>query len=129
MTNQNSLSAHNPSSWLGAVWETLQVAREDSIPEGTDAYDEQWNDVCTAMSWISEALRESFDEVSSEDQLLSYISKVVSSWVREEVEANDASVPPEQRIDEHCDQLIEELSKALRERVSGIVALSHSESA
>lgn len=41
---------------LEVVWEALHAYREDLIPEGDENYDEQWNDICTAMAWITEAL-------------------------------------------------------------------------
>ena len=42
---------------LRTVWDTLQNYRDELIPEGRDEmYDDQWDDICTAMAWIHEAL-------------------------------------------------------------------------
>lgn len=41
---------------LDTVWCALEAYRSDLIPEGDDAYDREWNDICTAMAWIREAL-------------------------------------------------------------------------
>ncbi len=41
---------------LDTVWEALHGYREDCIPETDAMYDEQWDDICTAMAWIKEAL-------------------------------------------------------------------------
>ena len=38
------------------VWQALYGFREDCIPEGTDMYDQQWDEICTAMAWIKENL-------------------------------------------------------------------------
>jgi hypothetical protein len=46
------------------VWNALEGYREDCIPEGDDLYDEQWNDICTAMAWIAEEL-----EISNEEMI------------------------------------------------------------
>lgn len=57
-----SLHAQDPISWLETVWEALHGFREDCIPEGDQDYDEQWNDICTAMAWITEAIAEENEE-------------------------------------------------------------------
>lgn len=41
---------------LDVIWKALHAYREDCIPEGTPAYDQDWEDICTAMAWITEAL-------------------------------------------------------------------------
>ena len=41
---------------LEVVWAALQGFREDCIPAGEEMYDEQWDDICTAMAWIREYL-------------------------------------------------------------------------
>lgn len=48
------LKANSPDSWLETVWDALHAYREDLIPEGDEQYDEIWNDICTAMAWITE---------------------------------------------------------------------------
>lgn len=58
------LRSNNPVSWLDTVWNALEGYREDCIPEGDDLYDEQWNDICTAMAWIAEEL-----EISNEEMI------------------------------------------------------------
>ena len=49
---------------LSSVWDVLDMAREDCIPEGRDeSYDEQWDEVCEAMAKIHEALNIKHEEV------------------------------------------------------------------
>ena len=49
---------------LSSVWDVLDMAREDCIPEGRDEYyDEQWDEVCEAMAKIHEALNIKHEEV------------------------------------------------------------------
>lgn len=48
--------ANDPASWLQTVWDTLHSARQLMIPEGDEDNDRQWNDLCTAMAWITEEL-------------------------------------------------------------------------
>lgn len=48
--------------------------------------------------------------VMSEDQLISKINEVIASWVDEEVQANDATVSPEQRLQEHRVMFLTELT-------------------
>jgi hypothetical protein len=45
----------------------------------------------------------------SEDQLIATINETIALWVNEEVEANDDSVSPEQRLTEHRTSFIAEL--------------------
>lgn len=37
------------------IWNALHGFRETNIPEGTPEYDEQWDDICTAMAQLCEA--------------------------------------------------------------------------
>ena len=37
---------------LEFIWDKLHGYREDCIPESNPDYDEEWDDICTAMSWI-----------------------------------------------------------------------------
>ena len=46
------LHANDPQTWFETVWNALHGFREDCI--STD--DEQWDDICTAMAWITEAI-------------------------------------------------------------------------
>lgn len=46
----NPLRKNEPTSWIDTVWDALQGYREDCISED----DEQWDDICTAMAWITE---------------------------------------------------------------------------
>lgn len=39
---------------LNTVWEALASYREDCISEGQEAYDEEWDNICTAMAVIQE---------------------------------------------------------------------------
>jgi hypothetical protein len=48
---------HNDvESILECIWEALHGYRENCIPEGDPAYDDQWSEICTAMAWITEDL-------------------------------------------------------------------------
>jgi len=51
------LTKGNTESWFETIWDALHGYREDCIPEGDEAYDEQWSDICTAMAWLREELR------------------------------------------------------------------------
>lgn len=55
-------------SWMDVVWAALEEHRETNIPEGVPEYDEQWDDICTAMAWIREEL-DLPDEVEKENPL------------------------------------------------------------
>jgi hypothetical protein len=53
------LTADNMDSWFETVWEALHDYREDSIPSEINGFpyppnDEKWDEICTAMAWISE---------------------------------------------------------------------------
>ena len=41
---------------LEVIWNALHAYRETQIPEGTEAYDDEWSDICTQMAWIAEEL-------------------------------------------------------------------------
>ncbi|WP_299592483.1 hypothetical protein [uncultured Tateyamaria sp.] len=41
---------------LEVVWEALAQVREELLPEGEPIYDAQWDEITTAMGWITEAL-------------------------------------------------------------------------
>lgn len=57
-------TATNPESWIETVWGALHSFRQNCIPEGDLMFDAEWDDICTAMAWISEnlGLEESVDE-------------------------------------------------------------------
>ena len=44
------------SKELSRIWEVLHTYREDSIPEGIDNNDEEWDDICYAMARIKEMI-------------------------------------------------------------------------
>ena len=46
-------------SWFDTVWDALAAYRETCIPEGDADYDAEWDEICTAMAWISEEIGES----------------------------------------------------------------------
>lgn len=60
------LHALDEESWLSTIWDALEDYREKSIPEGEVAYDQQWDDICSAMAWIREELNLP-DEVEQEN--------------------------------------------------------------
>jgi len=52
------LNTHAPVTWLETVWNALHAYRETQIPEGFDpSYDDEWRDLCAAMSGITQALQ------------------------------------------------------------------------
>lgn len=60
-----NLHSNDPESWLETVWAALHAYREDCIPESDPTYNDQWNDITTAMAWIREGLKLP-DEISME---------------------------------------------------------------
>jgi hypothetical protein len=52
---------HDIKEQLAVVWAALEAYRADLIPEGDQSYDEEWDDICTAMAVIAEDL--GIDEV------------------------------------------------------------------
>jgi hypothetical protein len=55
MTDE-TLTHGNRESWLETIWNALHSHRETCIPEGEPAYDAEWDEICTAMAWVREAL-------------------------------------------------------------------------
>ena len=50
---------------LSTIWEALEEWQEEyegRAAVGTDTYEQRWDDICTAMAWVSEEL-----EVNQED--------------------------------------------------------------
>ena len=41
---------------IDIIWKALEEYREKVITEGIEKNDEEWNDICTAMAWITEDL-------------------------------------------------------------------------
>ena len=56
MEAAQSLTNGDTGAALDVIWEALQDYRENSIPEGDEMYDKCWDEICTAMAWISSAL-------------------------------------------------------------------------
>ena len=52
------MTRNDRKSQLEVVWHALECYREDSIPEGNEDWDNEWNDICTAMAWITEDLEQ-----------------------------------------------------------------------
>jgi hypothetical protein len=50
------MNRYNVPEQLEIIWDALTAYREDLIPEGDEMYDKQWDDICTAMAWITEDL-------------------------------------------------------------------------
>ena len=48
--------AYDITEELDTVWNALHAFREDLIPEGEEMYDDQWGEICTSMSRITESL-------------------------------------------------------------------------
>jgi hypothetical protein len=41
---------------LELIWNALSFYREHGIPEGSQEYDNEWDEICTTMAWIQEDL-------------------------------------------------------------------------
>jgi hypothetical protein len=54
---------HDIKKQLMIVWAALDAYRADLIPEGDESYDEEWNNICTAMAVITEDL--GIDEINA----------------------------------------------------------------
>ena len=48
---------------LSAIWHALQAYREDLISEGDEMHDKEWDEICTAMAHIHEALDIKHEEI------------------------------------------------------------------
>lgn len=53
---ETELSTNDPASWLAIVWDGLASHRETCIPEGAPEHDAEWDDICSAMAWITEEI-------------------------------------------------------------------------
>lgn len=52
-----TVESNDRKGWLQVVWLGLEGYRETCIPEGLEeSYDQEWQEICTAMAWIAEAL-------------------------------------------------------------------------
>lgn len=51
-----AVKSNNPQGWLDAIWAALEDYRENCIPEGDESNDGQWDEIATAMAWISETI-------------------------------------------------------------------------
>lgn len=58
MNNTNlPLTNFNTRQAIDVVWNCLMMAREDCISfDSNGPNDQQWDEICTAMGWIQEAL-------------------------------------------------------------------------
>ena len=55
------LTNFNTDQAMAVVWQALHGFREDSIPANQSIYDEQWDEICTAMAWIGDELEYQID--------------------------------------------------------------------
>lgn len=51
-----TLTRFDTPALIETIWEALEGYRENCIPEGVDNNDQQWNEICTAMAWLTEDL-------------------------------------------------------------------------
>lgn len=51
-----NLTHANQQSWIDTLWDALHVYRENCIPEGPRSFDAEWDELCTAMAWLTEEL-------------------------------------------------------------------------
>jgi len=57
------LRADDTKTWISRIWETLQEFRDVQIPEGCPSHDQEWDEIGTAMAWITEALARQRDDI------------------------------------------------------------------
>jgi hypothetical protein len=50
------MTRHDTAAQLDFIWQALEAYRDEVIPEGKPSHDEEWDDICTAMWWITEDL-------------------------------------------------------------------------
>jgi hypothetical protein len=75
---------------LNVLWNALECYREDCIPEGEPAYDQEWNEICNQMSWIADALNIPLDKTYTEmERIKQSVQKVWDSYKHEIVESGD----------------------------------------
>lgn len=57
---ESNAQANDSDSWIKTLWLALNCYREDCIPEssGNSGYDIEWDEICTIMAWVSEAVSE-----------------------------------------------------------------------
>jgi hypothetical protein len=48
------LTRFDTKAQLELIWEALECYREDCI--SGEEYDSKWDDICTAMAWITEGI-------------------------------------------------------------------------
>lgn len=61
---RETMNANDKASWLAVIWDALEGYREEAIPEGVEPeYDEEWDNICTAMAWVAEELELEIEEV------------------------------------------------------------------
>ena len=54
-----TLRSDDQSTHLKCIWDALHGYREPCIPPDiSSGYDEEWDDICTAMAWITEDLQQ-----------------------------------------------------------------------
>lgn len=54
---------HDNASMLSVIWNALHSHRENCIPEGVPEYDDEWDEICTAMGWLHEMLDVDHEEL------------------------------------------------------------------
>ena len=54
------MTANDTRSQLDLIWNALHFYRAYAIPEGNRDHDDQWSELCSAMAYISEDLREDY---------------------------------------------------------------------
>lgn len=52
----HSVKNNDQRGWIDAIWTALEGYRENCIPEGDTNHDLQWDELATAMAWITESL-------------------------------------------------------------------------
>lgn len=56
VSEMSNISRHDTESQLALIWDALHGFRETCIPEGDKDYDDQWDEICSAMAFIREDL-------------------------------------------------------------------------
>ena len=66
------LNSMNYLHHVHIVWEALHSYREQCLPEDQEKYDEEWDDITAAMSWIATGLGLTDEEVFNYDPTTDY---------------------------------------------------------
>ena len=70
----DALAHNDQASWFKTIWNALHAGQEAEGNFGLEEDTQEWNDICTAMAWIQEALESKDKRVT---QLIRYNSEQI----------------------------------------------------